>query len=542
MLLHRSSPPLLAAALLWTALAVTASAQELLRTDTGATGAGFGRVASAGDVNGDGHDDLITGAPNESLDTGRARVFSGADGSLLFTFSGSTAGDLLGWSCAGAGDVNGDGRDDLVVGAPQTNVPLGRGYVRLYSGADGSLLRTLNGAAAGDRFGAAVAGAGDLNGDGKDDVLVGAPQNDQGGTNAGAATAYSGATGSALFSCTGSAGQNLGGALGCDLPDAISDNEPDPIIGLTMEGGDRSGAVQVRSRTDFSVRFTVTGQPGQRLGATVASAGDINGDGKIDLLAATDPRDALGASTAAAQVRLYSGANGALLATFSDGALATGYGSALAALGDVTGDHVPDFAIGEPGHDGHGLDAGGARIYSGATGKTWYQLLGPAAGAGFGASVACAGDLNADGLPDCTIGAPGGVLSAGHAYSLSVTRWQEIGNGLPGIAGVPRLTGEGGLIANAQAALSLTDAAPGTLATLVLGYTLTIDPATNTLTPSSDIIVTGLVTSGAGTLDFSFTWPAGLPSGTTVFHQFRITDPLAPQGQSRSNTVAALVP
>ena len=532
----------MAAALLWTALAVPAPAQDLLRTDTGATGAGFGRAASAGDVDGDGHEDLITGAPHESVDAGKARVFSGANGSVLFTFSGSAAGDLFGSSCAGAGDVNADGHDDLIVGAPQTNVVLGRGYARIFSGADGSVLRTLNGAAAGDRFGAAVAGAGDLNGDGKDDVIVGAPQNDTGGANGGTAVAFSGATGNVLYTANGTAGQNLGGSLGCGLPDAVSDDEPDVIIGLTMEGGDRSGAVQVRSRTNFSLRFTLTGQAGQRLGATVAPAGDINGDHVVDLLAATDPRDALGLPTAAAQVRLYSGLDGALLATLSDGALGTGYGSALAALGDVTGDDVPDFAVGEPGHDGKGLDAGSVRIYSGQSGKTWYQILGPAAGAGFGTSVACGGDLNADGLPDCAIGAPGGALTAGHVYSLSVTRWEELGNGLPGIAGVPRLTGVGGLVASSEAELTLTDAAPGTLATLVLGYTLTIDPATSTLTPSPDIVVTGLVTSGSGSLVFSFAWPAGVPSGTTVYHQFRISDPTAPQGQSRSNTVAALVP
>ena len=64
----------------------------------------------------------------------------------------------------------------------------------------------------------------------------------------------------------------------------------------------------------------------------------------------------------------------------------------------------------------------------------------------------------------------------------------------------------------------------------------------NTLTPSSDIVVTGLVTSGTGGLVFNFAWPTGVPSGTTIYYQFRITDPLGPQGQSRSNTVAALVP
>jgi hypothetical protein len=546
MTMHRSFPPVMAAVLLWTALAVPTSAQQLLRTDTGPSGAGFGRAAPAGDVNGDGHDDLIVGAPLDDsggLDAGRASVYSGSDGVVLFQFNGSGPGDLFGSSCAGAGDVDGDGHDDLIVGAPQTNVLFGRGYARLFSGASGAVLRTFTGAAAGDRFGATVAGAGDLNGDGRDDVLVGAPQHDGGGTDAGAVTAFSGANGCALYSTTGSSGDHLGISLGCDLPDAIkADDEPDVLIGLTMDGGSRAGAVQVRKRGDFSLRFTVTGQAGQRLGAQLAPAGDVNGDGQIDLLAATDPRDALGVPTAPAQVRLYSGSDGGVLRTFSDGSTGSGYGSALAALGDVSGDGVPDLGVGEPGHDGSGIDAGGVRIYSGGTGKTWYSVLGPAAGAGFGTSVAFAGDLNADGLPDCSVGSPAGSLAAGRVYSMSVTRWEEIGNGLPGIAGIPRLTGEGGLVASVEASLTLTGAPSGTLATLVLGFSLVVDPSTNTLVPSSDVVVPGLLTDTDGTLVFSFTWPAGVPSGSTIYHQFRITDATAPLGQSRSNTVAALVP
>jgi len=546
MIPHRSVPPALAAVLLCTALAASPASQQILRTDTGPVGSGFGRAAPAGDVDGDGRDDLIVGAPwddGAGTDAGLARVYSGATGAVLFTFKGAGAGDRLGWSCAGAGDVNGDGRADLIVGAPQTAVAGGRGYAQLRSGADGSLLATLFGAAAGDRFGAAVAAAGDLDGDGKDDVLVGAPANDGGGLGAGAVTAYSGATGAALYSAQGTAGQNLGCALGCDLPELLAtDNEPDVLIGLTMDGGDRSGAVQVRSRAGFGLRFTLSGEPGQRLGATVAPAGDVDGDGVPDLLAATDPRDGSGSPTAPASVRLYSGANGGLLRAFADGQTGSGYGYALAALGDVTGDGVPDLAVGEPGHDGHGTDAGSVRIYSGASGQTWYQVLGPAAGAGFGASVAYAGDLNADGLPDCAVGAPAGATTAGHLYCLSVTRWQDLGNGLPGVDGIPRLTGEGGLIADAEASLTLTDARPLTTATLILGCSLVIDGATNTLVPSPDLVVPGLLTSIGGSLVFDFAWPAGLPSGTTVYHQFRIADPAAPGGESRSNTVAALVP
>lgn len=547
MITFRSFPPVLAAALLCTALAVPASAQKMLRTDTGLPGAGFGRAAPAGDVNGDGVTDLIVGAPLDDAagtDAGAATVLSGGDGGVLLLLKGSGPGDLFGSSCAGVGDVDGDGRDDLLIGAPQSNVPGGRGYVRLVSGASGAVLRTLTGAAAGDQFGAAVAGAGDLDGDGKADVLVGAPLNDAGGNDAGAATAFSGATGAALYSAKGSAGDELGTSVACELAGSLcADNDSDVIISSTCDGGDRSGVVQVRSRTDFALRFKLIGQAGQRLGATIAPAGDVDGDGRMDLLVATDPRDANGAPTAAGSVRLVSGSNGAPLATFSDGQLGTGYGSALAGLGDVTGDGVPDIAVGEPGHDGHGPDSGSVRIYSGSTGKTWYHLLGPNAGATFGASLACAGDINDDGLPDCSVGAPAVGAAVGRVFSMSVTRWEEeVGSGLPGIVGVPRLTGQGGLIAAAEASLTLTDARPGTAATLILGFALVLDPQSNTFVPTQDLIVDGMVTSSDGSLVFDFAWPAGLASGTTVYHQFRIADPSASGGQSRSNAVAAKVP
>ena len=118
-------------------------------------------VSGAGDVNGDGTPDLIVGAPyddNNGDESGSVCVLSGLDGSTLFTFNGDSAGDRFGDSVSGAGDVNGDGRADLVVGAPHDGG--NRGSVRVLSGLDGSTLFTFNGDSAGDYFGRSVSGAG----------------------------------------------------------------------------------------------------------------------------------------------------------------------------------------------------------------------------------------------------------------------------------------------------------------------------------------------------------------------------------------------
>jgi hypothetical protein len=144
-------------------------------------------VAGVGDVNGDGYDDLIVGAPGRSpaaTSEGAAYLFFGRAGSISqlpdWSYYGGMAGALLGASVAGAGDVNGDGYDDVLVGAPGYSIDhTGEGTVLLFLGGETGLQAAPDwhalGGQPGARLGTSVSGAGDVNGDGYDDLLAGAP-------------------------------------------------------------------------------------------------------------------------------------------------------------------------------------------------------------------------------------------------------------------------------------------------------------------------------------------------------------------------------
>jgi hypothetical protein len=150
-------------------------------------GAAFGgSVAGVGDVNGDGFADLLTGAPffdQSQLDEGRVDAFYGSalgPSSLAsWTVAGGQAGARLGWSVAGAGDVNGDGYTDILVAAPEySNGQLEEGKAWLYAGSATGLSTQASWSAEGDQtnaaFGFSLSGAGDVNGDGYADVIAGA--------------------------------------------------------------------------------------------------------------------------------------------------------------------------------------------------------------------------------------------------------------------------------------------------------------------------------------------------------------------------------
>jgi len=417
----------------------TAFAQPVLlyQKDGAATNDGLGySVAGAGDVDGDGKADFIIGAyaadPGGRTDAGSAYLYSGADGSLLYQKDGAAVGDGLGYSVAGAGDVNGDGKADFIIGAYHAN-PGGRndaGSAFVYSGATGLLLFQKDGAAGFDYLGISVARAGDVNGDGRADFIVGASNTDPGGRiNAGSAFVYSGATGLLLFQKDGAAASNFLGISVAGAGDANGDGKDDFIIGtpLADPGGlTNAGSAFVYSGATGLLLFQKDGAAGfDVLGWSVAGAGDVDGDGKADFIIGAYTADPGGRSSAGSAF-VYSGADGTLLFQKDGAAAGDQLGWSVAGAGDLNGDGKADFIIGaytaDPGGRG---DAGSAYLYSGADGALLYQKDGAAAGDFLGYSVAGAGDLNGDGKADFIIGAyqtdPGGLSNAGSAYVYGLT-------------------------------------------------------------------------------------------------------------------------
>ena len=337
-------------------------------------------VSSAGDVNGDGYDDLIIGAryadPNGDGNAGETYlVYGGAsapgrdgvldlsalDGTNGFTLTGIDALDQSGWSVSAAGDVNGDGYDDLIIGArdadPNGNSEAGETYI-VYGGAsapgtNGVLdLSTLNGTNgfiltgidAGDRSGFSVSSAGDVNGDGYDDLIIGAR---------GAAPRGDSLAGETYVVYGGASAPGTDGVL--DLGALNGTN------GFTLTGIDGR---------DYS-------------GWSVSAAGDVNGDGYDDLIIGARDADPNGNGAAGEIYIVYGGAstpgtNGVLDLSDLDGTngfILTGIGAldqsgrSVSSAGDVNGDGYDDLIIGARYGDPNGGDSGETYVvYGGATG------------------------------------------------------------------------------------------------------------------------------------------------------------------------------
>jgi FG-GAP repeat len=164
---------------------MSTQAQEIWHWD----GVGH-EVSGAGDLDGDGTPDILSGTL--PVFDGLASAFSGATGARLLTFTPSLTGFPV--SLSSCGDLNGDGIPDLLMGADLADNAKGRALV--YSGATGNTLYALMGESSYDSFGHSVSGAGDLDGDGFGDFIIGAPGV---GDATGRTYAYSGATGSVLF-------------------------------------------------------------------------------------------------------------------------------------------------------------------------------------------------------------------------------------------------------------------------------------------------------------------------------------------------------
>jgi hypothetical protein len=358
--------------------------QSVLRTvgdPDGLSGYQFGfSIVGVGDWDWDGVDDFAVSAPgvpgvvplpcvlppcNPNPQWGRVFVISGATGALIKKFEPPEETLQFGYAMAPLGDINGDGKPDLAVGAPVLTNSVGHVYA--LSGVDGSQIWKATESGAGlsrtqpiASFGATLAALHDIDGDGKADLVVGAPFHDDGtGKLAGAAYVLSGDVGS-----------------------------------------------QIRSHAPLQLSTE------DRFGISVTNIGDQNGDGKDDYMVG---------DSKASKVYLFSGADGSYLDAIASRQLNDSFGFAAATVSDYDGDGKVDFWISAPDSDHvYLMNSAGTQLL---------DVPDPFTGnKSFGHSLSATKDLGGDKGLDLLVGAPGEVAGSGAAYLVTVREDKPLAN------------------------------------------------------------------------------------------------------------------